>query len=234
MSTLITSIVRSARQHLIELTPNFWADEELVDYINRGVNDLWRDIVDLKQEHFLTINNTDVSLPNGSSTLLGVPNDVHKVYMVEPRNLQTAPGMTFTPLDYNDRKFKTMRSASGQDPTNGVEIFYSIRQQGAPVGAPIIDVAPTLTSSLLLSFCYVPTLATLISTSSLPIPGQADNAIIAWTVAYARAKERDDRAPDPTWLSLYATEKAHLLESLGLRQYQEPTYVNAMWEQYWQ
>ncbi len=56
---------------------------------------------------------------------------------------------------------------------------------------------------------------------------------MAWTVAFARAKERDDRSPDPNWLAVYATEKSHLLESLGLRQYQEPTYVEAIYNNYW-
>jgi hypothetical protein len=84
-----------------------------------------------------------------------------------------------------------------------------------------------------LRFVYVPTLATMTAASTVPIPGEADNALIAWTVAYARAKERDDRSPDPGWLTVYATEKQHLLQSLGLRQLQEPEYVKAMFEEYW-
>lgn len=234
MATLVTSIIRSVRQHLIELTPKFWADEELIDLINRGSHDLWRDIVDLKQEHFITINNTDVSLVAGATQLSGVPNDVHKVYLIEPLPTSVSNGLTFTPADYNSHAFKTLRTADSIDPSNGAEILYGIHSQGAPVGSPTIPIAPRITSTTLLSFCYIPVLPTLISTSYVPIPGEADNALVAWTVAYARAKEREDRAPDPTWLSLYATEKGHLLESLGLRQYQEPTYVNAMWEQYWQ
>lgn len=234
MATPVTSIIRSVRQHLIELTPKFWADEELIDLINRGTHDLWRDIVDLKQEHFITINNTDVSLPSGATQLAGVPNDVHKVYLIEPLPTSQSNGLTFTPRDYNSDHFKSLRAADAIDPSNGAEILYAIHTQGAPVGSPTIPIAPRITSTIPLSFCYVPTLATLISTSYVPIPGEADNALVAWTVAYARAKERADRAPDSTWLALYGTEKSHLLESLGLRQYQEPTYVNALWEQYWQ
>lgn len=233
MSTPVSSIIRSVREHLIELTPKFWADEELLDFVNRGVKDLWRDIADLKQEHFLKVDNDNVSLPSGASQLSGVPTDVHKIYLIEPRDLQANSGVTFTPRDYNDRRFMNMRSADSMDPANGVEIYYAIHQQGAPVGAPTIPIAPRVNSTVLISFCYVPTVPTLTAASQLPIPGEADNAVIAWTVAYARTKEREDRAPDPTWLSLYATEKAHLLESLGLRQYQENTYVNAMWEEYW-
>jgi len=57
--------------------------------------------------------------------------------------------------------------------------------------------------------------------------------LIAWTVAFARAKESEDRSPDPNWLSVYATEKAHLLGSLGLRQLQEPEFAQAMFSEFW-
>ena len=57
--------------------------------------------------------------------------------------------------------------------------------------------------------------------------------MVAWTVAFARAKEREDLSPDPGWLAIYSTEKQHLLQSLGLRQYHEPSYVNAIFEEYW-
>ena len=71
------------------------------------------------------------------------------------------------------------------------------------------------------------------SASNNPIPGESDNAVVAWTVAYARAKEREDRSPDPNWLAVYATEKQHLLQSLGLRQLQEPEFADAMFMSYW-
>jgi hypothetical protein len=79
----------------------------------------------------------------------------------------------------------------------------------------------------------VPTLGDLTTNDFVPIPGEADNALVAWTVAFAHAKEREDRAPDANWLSIFSTEKQHLLQSLGLRQYQEPQYVQAQFEDYW-
>jgi hypothetical protein len=75
----------------------------------REVKDLWRDIVDLKQEHFLTVDNTNVSLAANTSTLTGLPSDVHKVYMIEPRDISQDSnfvGLSFVPLDYNDPKFQ--------------------------------------------------------------------------------------------------------------------------------
>ena len=219
------------------LTQPFWSSAELVDLVGKGCLDLWRDIVDLKAEHYLTIDTTNVSLAANTATMTGVPSDVHKIYLIEPLNNgsnETNEGLVFEPLDYNDPKFRVARAAADIDPSNAV-IYYAITGQGAPVGAPTVYAAPQTTSAVSLRFCYVPTLATsaLESGDNVPIPGEADNALIAWVVAFARAKERDDRSPDPSWLSVYATEKAHLLQSLGLRQYQELQTVDAIFEQWW-
>jgi hypothetical protein len=235
MPTLVSTIETQARLRLIEPTARFWSSAELVEIISAGVKDLWRDIVDLKQEHFLTINGTDVYQGANAATLSGVPTDVHKVYIIEARDLTTNgsnAGLQFKPLDYNADSFQMARSRAAIDPVNDT-IYYAITAQGAPVNAPVIYVAPKVTSQVNLSFCYVPTLGKLEAGSVIPIPGECDNAMIAWTVAFARAKEREDRAPDPSWLSIFATEKQHLLQSLGLRQLQEPSYADAMFAQYW-
>jgi hypothetical protein len=224
MATLLSAIETQARRHLVESTASFWSSAELVDIINKGIKDLWRDIVDLKQEHYLTVDNTNVSLAASTSTLTGVPTDVHKVYLIEPRdvsNTSTSRNLIFKPLDYNHVVFQGARTANAIDPTNAV-IYYAVTGTGTPVAAPTIYVAPQVSS-----------LADKTAADNVPIPGEADNAVIAWTVAFARAKERDDRSPDPSWLAIYATEKQHLLESLGLRQYQEAQIVDAMFEEYW-
>lgn len=234
MST-ISTIELLARQRLAEITPRFWASSELLSIISAGTRDLWRDIVDLKQEHYLTVNNTNVTLQPNSDRLSGVPQDVHKVYLIEGRDLTTNSsnqGLVFQPKDYNHNDFQLARSRPVTEPSNDI-IYYCVTSQGGPVGAPIIYVAPQVNSAVNISFAYVPTLGTLTPESLVPIPGEADNALVAWTVAFARAKEREDRAPDPSWLSIYATEKQHLLQSLGLRQYHEPLYVDAMFAEYW-
>ncbi len=235
MSTLVSAIETQVRLRLVETTASFWSSAELVEIISAGIKDLWRDIVDLKGEHYLTVDRTNVYFGADATTLSGVPADVHKVYLIEPRDLLTTgsnAGLTFKPLDYNHDTFQMARSQTAIDPTNAL-LYYAITSQGAPVAAPIIYVSPKVTSSVNLAFYYVPTLTPIISTGVVPIPGEADNALVAWTVAFARAKEREDRAPDPAWLSIYSTEKSHLLQSLGLRQYQEPTYVDALYERYW-
>jgi len=235
MATYIKDLIPIVRDRLDEREPNLWGDDELVGIMCHGIRDLWRDTVDLKQEHYLTIDITNVSLVADATSLTGVPADVHKVYMIEPRDLSNSSsnrGLVFRPNDYNSIAFQTARSRDAVDPSNNV-IYYAIIGQGAPVAAPTIKVAPAVTSTVLLAFSYVPTLGTLTKESVVPIPGEADHALIAWTLAFARAKEAEDRAPDSSQLLVYSTEKAHILQSLGLRQYQEPQYVEGLFEEYW-
>lgn len=238
MPTTISSIETQVRRHLLETAASFWTDAELIDIIGKGILDLWRDIVDLKAEHYLTVDTTNVSLAANTATLSGVPADVHKVYLIEPRDISTSSsnlGLIFKPLDYNHAFFQGARSRDDIDPDNDT-IYYAITGQGAPFAAPTIYVAPQVNTAVNLSFIYVPVLATTAfadSSDNVPIPGEADNALIAWTVAFARAKEREDRAPDPSWLLAYSTEKQHLLQSLGLRQYQEDMFVDAIYESFW-
>lgn len=235
MPTKISSIVSTARKRLIEDTASFWTDVELADICILGIKDLWRDIVDLKQEHYLKVNTTDVTMQASALTLQGVPTDVHKIYMIKPVDTtinSVNNGLLFRPIDLNHKDFVAAQSLDPIEPRNSV-IYYAITGTGAPVDAPIIYVSPKVTSFVAIYFAYVPTLGPMDSNSFVPIPGEADSALIAWTVAHARAKEREDRAPDANWLGIYSTEKQHLMQSLGLREYQEPKFAQAMFEEYW-
>ncbi len=235
MSSTLANIETLVRQRIVEPKPKFWSSVELLEIEVAGIKDLWRDVVDLKQEHYLTVNTTDVSLLTNGTQLVGLPGDIHKVYLIEGRFIQSNQvnvGLQFSPLDYNHRDFQLARSRGGIDPTNDT-IYYCISGQGGPVSTPIIYCAPTVTSDVAINFSYVPTLPELHGDDLVPVPGEADNALVAWTVAYARAKEREDRSPDPAWLAIYGTEKQHLLQSLGLRQYQEPQYAEAVFREYW-
>ena len=237
MATLLSSIETQVRRHLDESTASFWSSAELVDIMNAGIRDLWRDIVDLKEEHFLTIDTTNVTLAADTATLTGVPADVHKVYLIEALDTSDSSdnyGLIFKPLDYNSVNFQSARSQSDISP-RGAVIYYAVTGAGAPTGSSstVIYVAPQVSTAVSLRFCYVPVLAAKTTSDNVPIPGEADNALIAWTIAYARAKEREDRAPDGNWLGIYSTEKQHLMQSLGVRQLQEPKYVHGMFEEYW-
>lgn len=236
MATTLAEIERQARIHLNETTPKYWTSEELRLLAKACEKDLWRAIVDLKGEHYLTINTTDVSIGANSDSLVGVPDNVHKVYNIEvadPTVDGVGKNLYFTPLDYNHKLFASARTSTAIDASGGGEIYYAIIGQGAPVGKPTIKISPTLSSDVTLNFAYVPTIDTLPDDGYVHIPGEADNAIVSWVTAYARAKEREDRAPDPTWMAIYGTEKKNLLMSLGLRQLQEPTITDGMFMELW-
>lgn len=231
MATLVSAIVTQVRDHLIEPTARFWSDAELIRHLNLGVKDLWKAINDLYQDHFLTIDATNVSFPASSDTLTGVPADVGRIHKLEVRDLSgAAAGIKFTPTKWNTPAFEAARMQSAQDPSLLLEIMYAIVSAGAPVAAPVVYCAPRVSSALPLRLAYVPTLATLVAGDNVPIPGEADMALVAWTVAYARAKEREDRSPDPEWLAVYATEKSSLLTSLTPRQAEEDEYAEAMFD----
>src|SRR3990167_8677092 len=216
------------------LSAPIWTSAELVDIIGKGCFALWRDIVDLKAEHYLTVDITNVTLAADTATMTGIPADVHKVYLIEPQDVSSDSdnkNLFFKPLDYNHPRFMAARTQDAISPSNNV-IYYAVTGQGAPVAAPTVRIAPQVSSAVNIAFSYVPVLATadLASDDNAPVPGEADNALIAWTVAYARANEREDRMPDPGWLQVFNTEKEHLLQSLGQRQYQEEAYVDAVFE----
>ncbi len=238
--TPYTDLIKSARIQIAAAnersgytTDNFWTDDELFGYAKRGTADLWEAVIDLHHEHFLTLNATDVSLQSGASQLSGVPVDTFRVYDIEPTS-PTTTGCIFVPRAVNSRDFK---SASFQGlqapvtPTRGVRVYYCLTGAGAPNNTPIVRTAPALAAAVSLNFWYVPVLGLpqyVLETSTNPIPGESDQALINWIVAYMRAKERDDRTPDPAWVTLYASEKQNLLASLTPRQEQEPEYVESI------
>lgn len=213
----------------------FWSSEELIDILNKGIHDLWGALIDLNEDHHQTVDTTNVSMAADDDVLTGVPTDVFRVLLIEPLDM-TASGahrwVRFTPKPYNSSAFTNARALASQDPSAGLEIYYSVSQAGAPIGAPTIHVAPAVSTTITLRFVYVPTLAAKTASDSNPIAGQSDNALIAWTVAYARAKEREDRSPDPNWIAIYATEKNGLLVRLAPRQTQEPEVVEDFFGSY--
>lgn len=235
MATLISAIVTKARLRLTESSAAYWTDNELADITIDGVRDLWRRLNDLYKNYFVTIDETTMSLAANATALTGVPTDLFRVVTIEPRVLGDSnpnPGLIFKPRDYNDPDFVRARAATAREPNN-VVVFYDVFSQGPPVAAPTIVTAPKLSSAVLLRVVYNQTLGALTSASANPIPGESDNALVAWTVAYARAKEREDRAPDPEWLAIYGTEKTNLVQQLTPRQIQEPSYARGMFEDDW-
>lgn len=219
------------------LNSPFWSSEELIDIANKGIKDLWGALIDLHQEHFQTMDTTNISLSADSDTLSGVPTDVFRVLMIEPADLSSAGayrGLEFVPRDYNHTDFVAARQM-GSVSLNYNVLYYTISQAGAPVGAPTIRIAPKLSAAIPaggIRLVYIPVIADVLSSGSNPIPGESDLALIAWIIAYARSKQREDQAPDPGWLAVYATEKQNIITRSTPRQEQEPEYVEPMFGGY--
>ncbi len=233
MATTLQTLIDRTRLRLIETAAFFWSDTELLAILNDGIKDLWRAINDNYQDYFLTVDTTNVSLAAGAYTLTGVPSDVSIVRSLEPRDLTASPYIRFEFRPWGHRDFITAR-AQGALAADQVRLFYfCITDAGSPVGTPVIRVAPAIDTALNLSLSYVPTLGDLAATANNPVPGESDAALVAWTVAHARGKEREDRSPDPAWLQIYATEKAHVLVGLTPRQTQDEEVAEALFEQFW-
>lgn len=236
MATTIQTIINNARNTLIETTPKFWADSELLEYAQNACKDLWRSIVDLNQNHFVTIEESGaVTHPPDTNYLSGIPSNVYRVELIELLDLTstaTVIDVTYFPRPINHPDFTAARALAAVDPS-GRTIFFTLLGAGNPVGVPQILVAPQLTATLTLRLVYTAILPTLGVSSTNPIPGESDNAIKAYILANALAKEREDRRPDPVWLQMYATEKASILSSLTPRQVVEPDYAEALFEPWW-
>jgi hypothetical protein len=230
MATQLSTIISRARVTLLETTAVFWTDAELLAYANAGIKDLWKGVMDLYQGHIVTIDESNVSIAANSSTLTGVPTDVFRVEKLQPRTLNADNmGLVFKYRRIIDPDFVQAEALPPVQARYNT-IYYAILNAGAPVGAPTIRIAPQLQTDVSLSLTYTPTIADLASNANNPIPGESDEAIKDFIIAWARAKERPDGMPDPEYISLYATEKTNLKIALTPRSVQEPDYVMGMWE----
>lgn len=233
MATPISTLVLMVRDLLNApaATDEFWTDAELIRYMNRGIRDLWRSITNNHQDYFLTIDTTHVTLAASASSLTGVPTDVAIVRKIEP--LSTSIDVAFVPRKYNDPEMVEGRRSQAVDPSVGQVIYYAITSAGAPVAAPVINVAPAITSTISLRLSYIPTLTEVTAVSTMPLPGEADQALVSWTMAYAIGRQRQEQAPDPTWLATYASEKISMLQQIAPRETDRDEVADAVFEALW-
>ena len=232
MATLMSTIITRARKTLLEPTASFWSDAELLEHGNAAIKELWKGVIDLYKDHIVTIDETNVTAAANTRALAGVPTDLFKVRYIEPRVVGSSSpnlGLIFKPRDITHPDFVSARAARSVNPRCSV-IFYAVLNAGAPVGAPAIHIAPMVSSAVNLAVGYVQVIADKLSSDANPIPGESDKAIEAYIIAQARAKEREDRSPDPEWISVYATEKRNILTALTPRSEQEPETVVGMFE----
>lgn len=232
MATLLSAIETDARTTLLESSASYWSSAELIGHINNGIRDLWSAIIDLYQDHIVTIDETNMSVASGANVITGVPTDLFRVVMVQPRVLGTSspnPGLIFKPRTLTHPDFVQAQASPSISPSYNV-VYYAVINAGAPVGAPAIRLAPTMAAAVNLSVWYNPVIAAKTASDNNPIPGESDKALIHYVIAFARAKEREDRSPDPEHLSIYATEKRKLLTALTPRSVQEPEVVEAFFQ----
>lgn len=236
MASTIASIITLARttlNELVQVTDGFWTDAQLAGWGDKCCKDLWRAINDLpNQDYFLAVD-TGVSQLADDEELDGVPDDCSIVRGLEPLDF-AAQGLIYENQPYVSTKFQRARASVNIDPASGITIYWAVTGAGAPVDAPIIRVAPLVTSTVPLRLIYVPTLAAITAASNNPIPGESDNAIAAWMVAYALGKESEERVPDPGWLAVYKAEKTNLIVSLTPRADEDDTVAEAFFEDEWQ
>jgi hypothetical protein len=211
----------------------FWSDDELLRIMILGAKDLWRAFIDLHQENFFTANDTDVTLPAGSATLLGIPKNVHRILTIAPRPSLDGTGraIRFAPSKYTKPEFLQAATLAAVRPDQGSTILYAVTGAGAPTGAPTVYVAPSISVDLPILLVYIPTLSGALTFGDTnPVPGESDAALIAYTVAYALAKQRDDNSPDPNWLAVYSTEKNSCLVASAPRQEQTAPVVTGIFD----
>jgi hypothetical protein len=229
MSTTIAQIISEVRTALIEPTPNFWTDVELAAIMRHGALDLWGAILDIHQEHYYVVNETDCFIKAGDGHVSNVPSNCFRIQLIEPRDTTTTGafrGLAFIPRRFNHPDFSNARAVDSFDPNVG-EMFYDVTGVGSPIEAPRILTAPLANSDILLRVVYNPTLVfDLIN----PVPGESDHALKNWTIAFARAKENESRLPDAGFLAVYQTEKQAILTRLTPRQEQDPEVVEGLFD----
>jgi hypothetical protein len=215
----------------------FFTDKELLDHGIAGARDLWRALVDLHEEHFLKIDTTNVFYRSGDEVLTGVPPDVLRVLAIMPRDTSETSSvrfLRFLPRKYTSTDFLTALGRSAFDVTLPGAVFYAVTNAGSPVAPPIVYIAPKLTATVLIRFVYVPTLpATMDMDTMNPIPGESDQALMAWIAAFALGKQNGDGpfVPDETWLAVYSTEKQAILTISEPRQEQQPVVVQGVFDE---
>src|SRR5688572_3482178 len=222
MATLLSAIIANARQVLLEpaeVTNGQWTDAYLAGIANDGMKELWKGIIDLYHDHFITFDTTNMSIAADSNVITGVPADLFRVRMIQPRTVgpsSTNQGLIFKPRTLVHPDFVQANAYRSSVPRE-TTVFYAVVNAGAPVAAPAIRIAPKLSSAVLLEVQYIPTLATVALNANNPIPGESDKAIQEYVIAYALTKDREDKSPDPEHISCYATEKRNLLVALAPR-----------------
>jgi hypothetical protein len=228
---LISAIVARARTLMVATGDVFWTDAELIEHAQAAVKDLWRAISNQHQDYFFTTD-PGVSMEANSGTLTDVPENVSIVLGIEPVDPNTYRTLNFFPRRYTHPEMIAARARPAGDPESTGPIYYAPTGAGGPVGAPTIYVAPKITVTVPLRLTYIPTIPTITADTENPVPGESDDAIVAWVTAHGLGKQNNN-VPDAVWMSKYGTEKGNILLFVAPRQDDEPDVAEAMFEDLW-
>jgi len=233
MATTLQTILNMTRDALNEAVPRFWSDAELLRYMNRGIRDAWRQISMTNQEYQFELS-VAASLAANGTTITGVPDNLSVLFQIEPTDMVAHP-ITFIGKPWTHAEFQNARRITeAQDPSQPGTIFYVLTGAGAPVAAPTIRVAPTVSAAIPLSISFRPTIgAELTATGVVPLPGELDQALVFWTSAHALGRQRGSAEPDTTRLNLFQREMDVILAAITPRDEQEDNVVTAMFEERW-
>lgn len=233
MATLLSTILVISRDRLNEPVPRFWQNGELLRYANRGIRDMHRQLGATHQNYFHEIS-TLVTQAASATSLSAVPSNVSIIHGLEPADLVAHPALFYKRADYTSPSFQAARSVTAQDPQSGGTVYYAPTQAGAPVAAPVILVAPPLSTAVTLRLTFMPTVgAELVATDPNPIPGEADNALMHWIVGYAKGRQKGSQQPDAVELGYYQNELNRIMAAITPRDDSEPEVVEGMFEEYW-
>ncbi len=234
MSTTIRSLLGRVRRVLDRNTGGdfSWVEDELLEHLDLGIRELWREIKELEDDYFHTVDSTNVTLAASTATLTGLPADIDTIHGITSRTPSTPPGFLFTPSRYKSVEFQRALTQSAIDPT-GQTFYYAFAGAGGPVAAPTCHVAPMSTSAINLRVIYTPTLAATAITGNNPIPGESDAALVSWTLAWALAKTTKEKTPSAGYMQMFGDSRDKLLVSLTSRQIDEPRYVEALFQDEW-
>jgi len=232
-------LIAIVRGHVVEATATYWSDLELLALANLGVKDLWRRIVNTHQDYFFQ-SDTGCSLIADTLDLQDVPSNVSIVIGLEPVTPSSYPSMNFFPRRFTHPDMIGARSLEAQDAGSCNRMFYSVTGPGGPIGSPTIYVAPKVTSTIPIRLTFVPLAPEMVLTApnaqqtlSNPVPGESDNAIVAWTTAYALAKEPGaggERIPDAGWMAIYEAQALGIIVFVTPRQDDEPEVAEGVHE----
>ena len=232
LSTLRTAV----RANLDEATAAFWTNAQLLIYLNRSKNRVWREVRKLKEDFFL-IQRTST---DGALTILGESYTASSFAIVAGTRTYTLPPdfvemklIEVTTSGYEFVRFQHLDLAKPEH-----RALRRLTDQYAPsvfifdlIGSVTMTIAPLSNTALDLRLSYIRRIADLADdTDVLDVPYELADAVEAYATAAAL---KQDRAPEAaTW---EATGREIVASAIGssARQITDPVFVDAFlgeWE----